>query len=151
LLNRLEYNFLERLWAYLSLQNLFVKLARGELVSCQQPAQQRAQVQGEPVSCQQPAQQRAQVQGEPVSCQQPSQQRAQVQGELVSCQQSTATGSGTRGACLLSTACSEKTLSSGLRYAKACLLSAILSAADTQLCDQLVFFQIGWRGNFLFV
>ncbi len=44
LLYRLEYNFLERLWAYLTLQNLFVKLARGELVSCQQPAHHHPQV-----------------------------------------------------------------------------------------------------------
>jgi hypothetical protein len=44
LLYRLEYNFLERLWAYLTLQNLFVKLARGELVSCQQPSHHHPQV-----------------------------------------------------------------------------------------------------------
>jgi len=34
---RIEYNFLERLWAYLTVQDLFVKLAKGELVSCEQP------------------------------------------------------------------------------------------------------------------
>jgi len=34
---RIEYNFLERLWAYLTVQNLFMKLSKGQLVSCQQP------------------------------------------------------------------------------------------------------------------
>ncbi|XP_023341338.1 inter-alpha-trypsin inhibitor heavy chain H4 [Eurytemora carolleeae] len=34
---RIEYNFLERLWAYLTVQNLFSKLSKGELVSCVQP------------------------------------------------------------------------------------------------------------------
>jgi len=34
---RLEYNFLERLWAYLTVQGLFHKLSKGELVSCEQP------------------------------------------------------------------------------------------------------------------
>merc|ERR1719295_671791 len=33
---RVEYNFLERLWAYLTVQDLFIKLSKGELVSCEQ-------------------------------------------------------------------------------------------------------------------